>query len=254
MIIIFKVIIIIFIFSSSVIGREIGQTEITTEEGIEVFQNEKYYLLKKNVMIESDNFSLSADNVKINFDEDMYDIVQIDAKGKVNFDSITFSSKGSGENLNLKVKLEEIKVQGVDSILSTDNIEMFSDGYIKVNNISGKFSIQGQNSKLINKEIYIEGEGIDGTFSNKNNEKEITLLYVSDSDLSYVKNNSAEMYAKKINFSNETSIIELIDEVTIIRDGEKITGDYGTIDTKNNSYKIKSNDKTKVKAIIKNNE
>ena len=72
--------------------------------------------------------------------------------------------------------------------------------------------------------------------------------------LSYVKNNDTEMYAKKINFDNDTSIIELIDNVTIIRNEEKITGDYGTLDTKNNSYKIKSNNKSKVKVIIQNNE
>ncbi len=42
------VIIIIICFSSVfVLAREEGETEITTEEGIEVFQNEKYYLLKK---------------------------------------------------------------------------------------------------------------------------------------------------------------------------------------------------------------
>ena len=62
------------------------------------------------------------------------------------------------------------------------------------------------------------------------------------------------MYAKKINFDNNTSLIELIDTVTIIRNGENITGDYGTLDTKNNSYKIKSNDQKKVKALILNNE
>ena len=28
-------------------SRNIGETEITTEDGIEVFQEEKYYLLKK---------------------------------------------------------------------------------------------------------------------------------------------------------------------------------------------------------------
>ena len=32
------------------------------------------------------------------------------------------------------------------------------------------------------------------------------------------------MFAKKIIFNNEISLIELIDDVTIIRDGEKITG------------------------------
>ena len=34
-------------FSTSGISRETGETEITTDDGIEVFQNEKYYLLKK---------------------------------------------------------------------------------------------------------------------------------------------------------------------------------------------------------------
>ena len=245
---------VIVIFSTIVSARNLGETEISTENGIEVFQNEKYYLLKKNVIIESDNFSLNADNVKINFNKDMYDIVQIDAKGEVIFNSITFNSKGSGEHLNLKVKLEEIKISGIDSILATDDVEMFSDGFIKVNNLNGEFSIKGQNSKLINEEIYIEGESIDGIFSNINNGKEITSLNISDSSISYVRNNDSEMFAKKINFNDNTSIIELIDEVTIIRNGEKITGDYGTLDTKNNSYKIKSNNKSKVKAIIKNNE
>ena len=79
-------------------------------------------------------------------------------------------------------------------------------------------------------------------------------MNVVDEKISYVKNNDSEMYAKKINFNNEESIIELIDNVVIIRNGEKITGDYGTLDTKNNSYKIKSNNSTKVKAIIQNDE
>jgi lipopolysaccharide transport protein LptA len=72
--------------------------------------------------------------------------------------------------------------------------------------------------------------------------------------MSYIKNNDTEMYAKKITYDNKTSIIELVDSVTIIRNDEKIIGDYGTLDTKNNSYKIKSNNDTKVKVIIQNNE
>ena len=44
--IIFKLIIILLI-TTSVVSREIGKTEITTEEGIEVYQDSKYYLLKK---------------------------------------------------------------------------------------------------------------------------------------------------------------------------------------------------------------
>ena len=40
-------IITILLFSVTIQSRELGETEITTEDGIEVFQNEKFYLLKK---------------------------------------------------------------------------------------------------------------------------------------------------------------------------------------------------------------
>tara|TARA_B100001057_G_scaffold419223_1_gene438880 strand:+ start:1072 stop:1224 length:153 start_codon:yes stop_codon:yes gene_type:complete len=40
-------IIFIFFIVTNLYAREIGETEITTEDGIEVYQNEKYYLLKK---------------------------------------------------------------------------------------------------------------------------------------------------------------------------------------------------------------
>ena len=38
--------VLILLFSSILSAREIGETEILTDEGIEVFQKEKYYLLK----------------------------------------------------------------------------------------------------------------------------------------------------------------------------------------------------------------
>ena len=109
-------------------------------------------------------------------------------------------------------------------------------------------------SKLINESIVIIADSIDGNFVDNVDKKEITFLKVIDEKLSYVKNNDNEMYAKKINFDYKTSIIELIDDVIIIRNEEKITGDYGTLDTRNNSYKIKSNNQNKVKVIIQNNE
>ena len=56
-------------FSNSGISKGIGETEITTEDGIEVFQEEKYYLLKKNVEISSDELELKGDNVKIFFEK-----------------------------------------------------------------------------------------------------------------------------------------------------------------------------------------
>ena len=251
---IFINLIVVLLISTNVFSREIGQTEITTEEGIEVYQDSKYYLLKKNVQIKSDEFNLKGDLVKIFFDKSLYDIKEIEAKGSVIFDSSEFKTNGNGEFLNFKVLSEEIIIDGLSSKLITDNINMFSDGMIRVNNLDGNFIIKGKNSKLISENIMILGDNIKGKFDNDFDQKEITYLDVNDKEISYVKHLSTEMYAKKINFNNETSIIELIDNVTIIRDGEKIKGDYGTLDTKNNSYKIKSNNKNKVIVIIQNND
>ena len=247
-------IIIIFLISITLNAREIGETEITTEDGIEVFQNEKFYLLKQNVKIVSDAFTLSADEVKINFDKSLYDITELDASGNVDFKSNEFETSGSGNFLNFKVKIEKIKVEGEGSELVTSDVKMFSDGFIEVSNLNGDFLLKGTNSKLVNETIIIKAESINGNFSENANEKEITYLEVIDKNISYVKNNDTEMYAKKINFDYDTSIIELIDDVTIIRNEEKITGDYGTLDTRNNSYKIKSINQNKVKVIIQNNE
>ena len=247
-------IIIIILFSFNIIAREIGETEITTEDGIEVFQDEKYYLLKKNVKILSDNFNLNAKDVKIDFDKSLYDITELNAKGEVNFVSSKFGLNSISESLKFEVKIEKLRVSGKNSELITTDIKMYSDGFIEINNLSGDFKLEGPNSKLINESIFIKAEKIEGIFSNIENQKEITFLNVIDKKISYVKNNNTEMYAKKINFDNKTSIIELIDNVVIIRNGEKIIGDYGTLDTKNNSYKIKSHKNTKVKAVIQNNE
>ena len=247
-------IIIIFLISITLNAKEIGETEITTEDGIEVFQNEKFYLLKKNVKIHSDNFILSADEVKINFDKSLYDITELDAFGSVDFKSDAFKISGNGNFLNFKVKIEKIKVEGKGSQLITSDVKMFSDGFIDVSNLNGDFLLKGTNSKLVNENIIIKAESINGNFYENVNVKEITYLEVIDKNISYVKNNDTEMYAKKINFDYDTSIIELIDDVIIIRNEEKITGDYGTLDTRNNSYKIKSNNQNKVKVIIQNNE
>ena len=245
---------IIILFSFKVTAREIGETEITTEDGIEVFQNEKYYLLKKNVKILSDNFNLNAKDVKIFFDKSLYDITELNAEGDVSFVSSKFRLNSKSQSLKFEVKIEKLRVDGKNSELITKDIEMYSDGFIEVNNLNGKFKLEGLNSKLINKDVFIKAEKIEGVFSKIGDESEITYLNVIDKKVSYVKNNNTEMYAKKINFDNKTSIIELIDNVVIIRNGEKISGDYGTLDTKNNSYKIKSNNDTKVKAVIQNNE
>ena len=42
-----KIFVLLIFLPFALLAREKGQPEITTEEGIEVFQKEKYYLLKK---------------------------------------------------------------------------------------------------------------------------------------------------------------------------------------------------------------
>ena len=86
-------------------SRGIGETEITTEDGIEVFQEEKYYLLKKNVEIVSDEFELNGNLVKIYFEKDLYDIQELIASTNVSFKSSTYNIKGKGENLKFNIKL-----------------------------------------------------------------------------------------------------------------------------------------------------
>ncbi len=247
-------IVLIILVSKSIFAREVGETEITTDDGIEVYQNEKFYILKKNVKIISDTFTLKADNVKINFDKNLYDIISLIARGNVEFISDEFKMNGSSKILNFNVKLETINLEGFESKLLMEDIKMYSDTFIEINNQTGNFTLKGPSSKLINKDVFIKAEFIDGIFIENLGQKQIKFLDVVDKKISYIKNNDTEMYAKKINFDNETSLIELIDDVTIIRNDEKISGDYGTLDTKNNSYKIKSNNKTKVKVIIKQNE
>ena len=250
----FLKIIIIFFYSFSISAVDNGETEISTDNGIEVYQNEKFYLLKKNVKIKSESFSLNANDVKVNFNESLYDITELNANGDVDFKSVIFNMEGNGELLRFEVKNEKLKIEGIGSKIITEDIEMFSDGFIIINNLNGEFSLKGPNSKLENDNILIKSKSIDGVFTNNDNKKEIIYLNIIDDKLSYIKNKDTEMYAKKINFNNNNSTIELIDSVTIIRNNEKITGDYGTLDTSNNSYKIKSNNQNKVKIIIKNNE
>ena len=250
----FYTLIVLIIYSDFVQSRNLGETEITAEEGIEVFQDEKYYLLKKNVIIDSDNFKLRGDKIKIYFQNDLYDIKKIDAFGNVNLNSDQFGILADGDKLIFIVKTEEIFISGTNSKLINKNTEMYSDGEIRVNNLSGDFFIEGKNSSLKAKDIYILSHSINGVFSLVDDNNDISVLNVFDNNIAYVKTESTEMYAKNISYSNEKSLIELKNQVKVIRDGEIITGDHGTLNTNNNSYKVRSNDKEKVKVIIKNTD
>ena len=251
-----RLFIIVFIqfFFSVANARDIGETEITTEDGIEVFQKEKYYLLKKNVQILSDDFDLTADNVKIYFDKDMYDIVELDGKKNVNFNSKKFNISGKGENLNFDIKNQIIFVSGFRSNLFFKNLKMLSDGQISVDNMLGTFFINGPNSNLVSDTVHIDAKKISGDFQMLNNERNISNLIVEDKNKLKIKTDDILMYSKKAIFNNEKSIIELFEDVSIIRGKETITGDFGIFNTAKNSYKVSSKNSKKVKVIIGSNE
>ena len=241
----------ILFISNNVFSRDIGQTEITTEDGIEVFQIEKYYLLKKNVRIISDDFKLIADQVKAFFEKDLYDIVKIESKGGVEL----YSSNGltaKGEKINFSTKNEDIIVLGENSSLIYNEIDMFSNKKIQVNNQNGKFILEGQNSILKSNNIQIYGSLIDGKYIKVNENNEIETLYVEDENQSNIITDTSDMFAKKVIYNKKENTIELFENVKIIRGGEIITGDYAKMNTLKETYKIKSNNNNKVKALISN--
>ena len=243
---------IVLVSYKNALSRNIGETEITTEDGIEVFQEEKYYLLKKNVEIISDEFELTGDLVKIYFEKDLYDIQELFASTDVNFVSSAYNIKGKGDALTFNIRNEQINVTGMNSELFLETTEMFSDGSIIVDNIVGSFSIKGPNSKLITDEIFITGFVINGILVNKNGTRTISNLEVQDENILKIVTEDTEMFSKKAFYDEEKSIIELFDSVTIKRGSEIITGDYGVLDTNKNAYKVSSKNSNKVKVIISN--
>ena len=245
--------IVLILFSLKSFSRNIGETEITAEEGIEVFQNKKYYLLKKNVIIESDNFNLYADEVKAYFEKDLYDIVRIESKGN----AILKSSKGilaEGDIINFSNKDEIIDVYGSASKVENNEILMLSDNHIRINNLLGNFYLKGSKSELKTKEVHILGKIIKGKYITINGLNEIEQLIAEDDNIANFKTEDTDMYALKAIYNKKINIIELFENVKIIRDGETILGDYAIMNTLDKSYKVKSDNSNKVKILISNKD
>ncbi len=239
-----------FLFLSMLQAREIGQTEITTEEGMEVYQKEKYYILKKNVEIESDNFKLKAQEVKAYFEKDLYDITVIYSKGNVIFES-NQGLKVLGNEVDHNIKKEKIDVRGKESFLKNNDFTMVSDGSININNSSGDFKLYGLNSKLSTDEIIIIGEDIKGKYVNVDGENIVDILTVKDPTKVNIQTETSNMFAKSAIYNKQENIIELFENVIIIRNNESVTGDYAKMNTVDESYFVKTNSTNKrVKAVI----
>ena len=247
-------IILLILISKNSIALDANQTEITTDEGIEIFQEEKYYLLKKNVKIVSNNFSLSADIVKAYFDKDLYDIIKIES-----LENVTLTSQNGiiakGQKIFFSIKDERILIEGIKSSLINKEIQMFSNVSIEIDNYTGEFKLRGANSKIINNDLIIKGGIIDGFFVKNNDINEVNSLYVQDENEINIKTSKINMYAKKSNYSKKNNLIELFDNVKIIRSKEIIIGDYAKINTLKETIKVTSNKTSnKVKILLNKDE
>ena len=243
------IITILIFFSFQTIGRESGQTEITTDDGIEVFNKEKYYLLKTNVKIISDVYELNADLVKAYFNKDLYDITRISSNGNVTLNS-SKGIKASGEKINFDLINEDIQIFGKNSQFINNEINMISDKEIKINNTTGNFMLNGPNSRLKTNKIDITGYLIKGKFTQLENVNEVELLNVEDETQINIKTETLDMYALRADYDKKINIIELYDNVKIYRDNESILGDYAKINTLTESYKVTSKKSEKVKILL----
>ena len=243
------IITILIFFSFHTMGRESGQTEITTDDGIEVFNKEKYYLLKTNVKIISDEYELNADLVKAYFNKDLYDITRMSSDGNVTLNS-SRGIKASGEKIDFDIISEDLQILGKNSLFINNKINMFSDKEIKINNITGNFMVNGPNSNLKSDKINITGYLIKGKFSQIKNINEVEFLYVEDKTQINIKTETLDMYALRADYDKKINIIELFDNVKIYRENESILGDYAKINTLTESYKVTSKESGKVKALL----
>ena len=58
------------------------------------------------------------------------------------------------------------------------------------------------------------------------------------------------MFSSKAVYSKKDNIIELFDNVKVVRNNEVIIGDYAKINTLDESYKVTSNESKKVKVLM----
>ncbi|MDC0195202.1 hypothetical protein OAJ82_02945, partial [Alphaproteobacteria bacterium] len=205
--------------------------------------------LKEKVNILSDDFELKADEVKAFFDKDLYDIYEIQASGN----STLSSAEGIyafGEKIFFNIKNEKIIIRGKNSKLQFNDLNMFSNTLIDVDNEKQNFNLQGESSTLQNNEIKIIASSIKGTFIKNKNINEIEKLFIVDKKKLNIITNTSSMFALNANYNKIDNTIELHENVLIIRDQETIEGQYALIDITNESYKIKSKENQKVKIIL----
>ena len=179
----------------------------------------------------------------------MYDITKISSDGNVTLKS-SKGIKASGEKIEFNLINEDFQIYGKNSLFINNKINMFSDKEIKIDNITGNFILNGPNSRLKTNKIDITGYLIEGRFTQLKNTNEVELLNVEDKTQINIKTETLDMYARKAKYNKKNNIIELFDDVKILRDNESISGSYAKINTLTESYKVTSKKSERVKVLL----
>ena len=145
-----------------------------------------------------------------------------------------------------------INIFGNNALLNMDNLIMKSDNYIMIDDSKGKFKLEGNISELTTDTMNIIGSSIDGSYQEINEINEINNLVVKSDKITEITTDKLKMFSSKAVYSKKDNIIELFDNVKVIRNNEIIIGDYAKINTLNESYKISSKESNKVKVLIDN--
>ena len=91
------------------------------------------------------------------------------------------------------------------------------------------------NGKLIVKSAEIKGE-----IKELNNKKYVNNVEAKDKNRVYIENQSMKSYSKSAVYNYDDDLLELFDEVKIMKDKEVTIGDYASINMTTNDYSIKS--------------
>ena len=206
------------------------------------------------MLVSSDTFILKANLVKAFFEKDLYDIIRFEAEKNVFFESKNNDMFATGEFLTYETDRKLIYVQGNNSVVKINSINMLSNDFIEIIHSSGLFKLQGEGSHLYDDEISIIGAKINGSY--KNNEDIITVqkLAVEDKNISKIKTENIEMYAKNALYEINNDTIELFENVKVIRGKETVIGDYALINLSDESYYVKTNDSNKKVKIFVEDE
>ena len=119
-----------------------------------------------------------------------------------------------------------------------------------IDDVKLEFKLEGKISELTTDNLNIIGSNISGSYEKINGENEIVNLTVKSDKLTEITTDKLKMYSSEAIFSKEKNIIELFNNVKVVRNNEVIIGDYAKINTLNESYKVSSNESKKVKVLI----